>query len=253
MSSKVTEKFCSCGSPIEAVCQEGHRLVMNKYFYIPTKKCFSLINDNLKKIFSDFDYFMAILDDELIISPSKNHNDVEVQFDEIDEFKILNFEITEELREFAKNLKEKCARSCSYDNIVKCLNNNQQICLPKLFYNIIPNFRPQPHKVGEFGDVSGPITINGKQYEMIGIIKKNSSKKNQALLSTSSIGQEIIRQFIEQGMIDNRCDLIMVVIPQNIDNSFKGTLRFLASLAHKKIVFAELENVCKLLRKAKIM
>lgn len=255
LSSKLTEKFCSCGSSIQAVCQEGHRLLLNKYFYIPTKKCISFINNNIKKIYPNFDsdYFMAILDDELVISFSENHNDVEVQFDEIEEFKISNFEITEELREFAKKLKEKCARSCSYDNIVKCLNNNQQICLPKLFYNIIPNFRPQPHKGEEFGDISGSITINGKQYKMIGIIKKNSSKKNQALLSTSSVSQEIIRQFIEQGMIDNRCDLIMVVIPQNIDNSFKGTLRFLASLAHKKIVFAELESVCKLLRKAKIM
>ena len=90
---------------------------------------------------------------------------------------------------------------------------------------------------------------------MKGIIKKNSStsqnKKNAILLSTSTQGEEIIRQFVEQGITDQRCELIMVVAPQYIDNSFKGTLRLLAKISNKKVVFVELKQICKLLKKVK--
>lgn len=70
---------------------------------------------------------------------------------------------------------------------------------------------------------------------MKGIIKKNSENKTsksvdydkkirKPLLSSSKEGQEIIRQFVEQGMIDARCQLIAVIIPQHIDASLKEHL-----------------------------
>ena len=70
---------------------------------------------------------------------------------------------------------------------------------------------------------------------------------NTHLLSTSKAGEEIIRQFVEQGMIDNRVDLIAVVAPQYFDNSFKGTLRYLAKLGRKRVMFIELDDVARLL------
>ena len=183
-------------------------------------------------------------------------NGGEILFNEIEEFKIKDFKIEEDLVKYAVDMKEKCNGTCSYSKIEKCLSDKNQICLPKLFYGIVPGFIPQPHKGSEYGDISGRIKVNGKEYEMKGIIKKNSStssnKQNIILLSTSSQGQEIIRQFVEQGMSDERCELIMVVVPQNIDNSFKGTLRFLARLSNKKVTFIELKEICKLLRKAQI-
>ena len=59
-------------------------------------------------------------------------------------------------------------------------------------------------------------------------------------------GEEIIRQFVEQGLTDNRTDLIAVIAPQYFDNSFKGTLRFLAKLGGKKVIFIELDDVARL-------
>lgn len=251
-------KTCECGAPLRGVCQEGHDLHLDKYWYIPTKSCIDMINANLKKVFpdADFNYSLCIMDDTFTISTSSKQIGGEILFDEIEEFKIENFEIGDALVEYAVNMKEKCNGACSYKKIEKCVNDKETVCLPKLFYGIIPGFTPQPHKGGEYGDVSGRIKVAEKEYEMKGIIKKNSStaaqKQNSILLSTSSQGQEIIRQFVEQGMVDSRCQLIMIVAPQKIDNGFKGNLRFLARLSNKKVTFIELNEVCKLLRKAGI-
>lgn len=70
---------------------------------------------------------------------------------------------------------------------------------------------------------------------------------NTHLLSTSKEGEEIIRQFVEQGLIDARVDLIAVIAPQYFDNSFKGTLRFLAKLGGKKVMFIELDDIARAL------
>lgn len=251
-------QFCECGAPIQAVCQEGHALNMTKYWYIPTQNCIRMINDNLIKVYPNMNakYTFLIMDDMLVISSFEDNIGGEILFDDIEEFKIEDFELNDELINFAVDMKEKCNGTCSYSKIETCLTGKQQICLPKLFYEIIPGFRPQPHKGGEYGDVSGTINSNGKSYEMKGIIKKNSStsqnKRNAVLLSTSKQGEEIIRQFVEQGITDQRCELIMVVAPQYIDNSFKGTLRLLAKMSNKKVVFVELKQVCKLLRKGEI-
>ena len=67
------------------------------------------------------------------------------------------------------------------------------------------------------------------------------------LLSTSKEGQEIIRQFVEQGMIDSRVQLISVIAPQYFDHGLKGTLRMLARLANKKIMFIGLDELCELI------
>ena len=131
-------------------------------------------------------------------------------------------------------------------------------CLPKAFYTILPGFRPQPHKGLEYGDVAAPVKTAYCSYEMKGIIKKNSmnSTRNPKpitelmstyLLSTSKEGEEIIRQFVEQGLIDSRVDLIAVIVPQFIDASFKGTLRFLAKLGNKKVMFIELDDITRLI------
>ena len=251
-------EICECGAPVQAVCQSGHALKTNKYWYLPTSYCIKMINDNLIKAFPNVNlqYSFCVMDDTLIISSSEENSGGEIFFDDIEEFKIEDFMYSKELEEFAVCLKEKCSQTCSVEKIEMCLNNKQQICLPKLFYGIIPGFIPQPHKGNEYGDVSGTIHVDGKSYEMKGIIKSNSSKSknkmNIRLLSTSKQGEEIIRQFVEQGINDQRCEVIMIVAPQYIDNSFKGSLRQLAKLSNKKVVFVEFKQICKILKKREI-
>ena len=97
----------------------------------------------------------------------------------------------------------------------------------------------------EYGDISGEVKVGKSAYELKGIIKKNSENRpkeaiaddekiRKPLLSTSGEGQEIIRQFVEQGMVDARCQIIAIVVPQYIDASLKGTLRHLARLSGKQ-------------------
>lgn len=156
-------------------------------------------------------------------------------------------------------MNEKCDNgTCSYKKIRVCVENDEMVCLPKVFYTILPNFRLQPHKGMEYGDVAAEVKIGARAYELKGIIKGNSKKSSRKdvdneekikspLLSTAKEGQEIIRQFVEQGMLDARCDIIAIIVPQYIDNGFKGTLRHLARLAGKKVTFIELDELCKLI------
>ena len=67
------------------------------------------------------------------------------------------------------------------------------------------------------------------------------------LLATAREGEEIIRQFVEQGMTDARVDAIAVIAPQYFDHGLKGTLKMLARLAGKKVLFIELDEICKLI------
>ena len=48
-------------------------------------------------------------------------------------------------------------------------------------------------------------------------------------------------------MIDSRCEIVGIVAPQYIDAGLKGTLRFLARLGKKKILFLELDEVARII------
>lgn len=253
-------KRCSCGAPIKIACPEGHYCSI-EYWYIPKSKLSSLINKNINRAFKEAstEYFMCITGTQLrIVCYSENGDDsVEVRFEDVDCFSRCAAETSDRTRSFAVRLNEKCNGTCSIAKIEQCLRDNSMICLPKVFYPVLPGFRPQPHKGGEYGDVSAEVKVKQHSYEMKGIIKKNSQngRTNKPdseliqsnLLSTSKPGEEMIRQFVEQGMADSRCKLVAVIAPQYFDHSFKGTLRYLAKLANKKILFIELNEICRII------
>lgn len=257
-----TINACSCGAPLEITCSDGHDKCEIIYWYVPKPNLISKINYNIRKVFKDveLDYSICILGDKLYIANNTNEieSDVEIPFTAIECFNHEKGNTQPRLIEYAVNMNEKCGGTCSYEKIQQCISDKTMACLPKVFYSILPSFYLQPHKGMEYGDVSGPVKAGGKTYEMKGIIKKNSENKTnksvdydkkirKPLLSSSKEGQEIIRQFVEQGMIDARCQLIAVIIPQHIDASFKGTLRHLARLSGKKVAFIELNEIAELL------
>lgn len=253
---------CSCGAPFQIQCPDGHRACHIEHWYIPTNKMYTMLNQNVRMAFKQNtpDLAMCIMGSTLHIAQPciVETEGVEIFFDEIDCFSRLPVPPQEASREFAVRLGEKCDGTCSDKKVSKCILDCSMACLPKAFYTILPGFRPQPHKGLEYGDVAAQIQAGHHSYEMKGIIKKNSKNTarspkpvdellNTHLLSTSKEGEEIIRQFVEQGLIDARADLIAVIAPQYFDNSFKGTLRFLAKLGHKKVMFVELDDVARVL------
>ena len=254
---------CGCGAPTRIQCSEGHNCCDIVPWFIGTESLKRMIDKNIRKIFKDstLNYNIFIVDDKLnIINGIDNiQTEVEVPFEEIECFKHDTITLSDRLKAYAVNMNEKCkSGGCSNKKINECIKNKDMVCLPKLFYSILPNYRPQPHKGTEYGDVSSQVRIGNKSYELLGIIKKNSKNNSRGnktvddkiaspLLSTSAEGQEIIRQFIEQGMSDNRCEIIAVIVPQYIDAGLKGTLRYLAKLSGKKVTFIELDEVCELI------
>lgn len=255
--------YCDCGAPLQITCPEGH-ICRTNYWYIPTPKFVSMVNRNIQQAFKDADtkYFMCIMDGQVHIVHTQ-HTDsegVEIAFADISCFSDCPTAVHEAIKYVAVRLNEKCDKLCTKANIEKCLKDGRMVCLPKLFYSVLPGYRPQPHKGSEYGDVSGEVVVGSTHYEMKGIIKKNTKNSTRIsrtgdelveeyLLSTAKEGEEIIRQFVEQGMVDARCQLIAIIAPQYFDHSLKGTLRYLARLAGKKVVFIGLDEVCKIIEK----
>lgn len=252
---------CSCGAPIKIKCAEGHNTCEIENWYAPKAMLTSMISKNIQKVFKDYflNYSLCIVGDKgyIVNNADKVQAEVEIPFGQIECFKHAPIEMSERVRTYAAGMNEKCGiGTCSYPKIEKCIENCDMVCLPKVFYTILPGYRPQPHKGMEYGDVSAEVKVREKSYELKGIIKKNSEngkktvtdaeKIRKPLLSTSREGQEIIRQFVEQGMSDARCQIIAVVVPQYIDAGFKGTLRHLARLSGKMVTFIELDQVAEL-------
>lgn len=242
---------CECGAPLKYVCSEGHANCKIEYLYVPTTKFKQMIDKKIKAIFKDDDltYNMCIWGDVLHINMQQDDNiGDEIFFDQINCFENDITEIPEHIKKYAIRLGEKCDISCTHKNVDMYSNDWTHVCLPKIFYNILPGFTMQPHKGNEYGDISANVMVERKSYEMIGIIKKcNTTKLEKPLLMTDRLGEEIIRQFVEQGMMKASTELIAIIIPRRIDNGFKGALRYLAKLSHKKVVFMELEQVCKVI------
>lgn len=252
---------CTCDAPLSITCAEKHKGCCElRYWYVPKDYLKNAVNKQINLIYKDekLDYSVCVMDDLLNVSfvDKETYPEVEIPFMSIEEFAVDADKSIEHLREYALKLKEKCTEKCSIKKIEQCIQNINLVCLPKIFCNVIPGFRMQPHGVKEYGDISGQVTVGRNHFQMKGIIKSNTQNKKDKTTddmlhthfrSTSKAGEEMIRQFVEQGMNDARCDLILVVVPQYYDNDFKGTLRYLAKLGNKKVCFIGLDEVCKIL------
>ena len=268
--SEEDEWYCRCGAPCKACCSEGHTTIKKNTWFVPTKKLIDMFNRNIRKIYSneDLNYHFCIMGSVLHLNYDHGEEaNVEIPFTDIDCFQwdssIEN--ISENVKNYTILLKEKCdsmGHKCTKENINKCLCDNSMMCLPKLFYGVIPSYRPQTHHNGEYGDISGQITVRNHHMEMKGIIKSNTANKSNKtveemkstiLTASTKEGREMIQQFVDQGMVDNRCKVIAVVAPQYFDHNLKGTLRYLARLADKKVVFIQLDELCKLVKYKKLV
>lgn len=251
---------CTCDSPLSITCGEGHKRIDVSFWYIPTARLKNAIDKNIRKIYKDDDliYSLCIMGDTLHLLHGEGNPETEIAFKDISCFQSNNG-FDSRIKAFAIRMNEKCSGTCSYAKINKCVSDDTMSCLPKAFYTVLPGYRPQPHMNGEYGDVAGQISVGNRSYEMKGIIKKNTKNTstgrvkpdseliNEPLRSTSKEGQEIIRQFVEQGLADSRTEVISVIAPQYFDANLKGTLRYLARLGKKKVIFTELDDICSLL------
>jgi hypothetical protein len=249
----------NCGSLISEkdyrlVCSEGHRLPVYNHkhcWFIPNPNLVSKIETNLQKVFPGITtarrWYIGNM--QMVIHPERAQAQ-EIPFNSFNAFTFVNGNITDDLRKWVTTLKEKCSGS-SAAKCTRCVTAIENICLMRIFNPVIPRFRPQPHRGGEYGDISGQLVAQNQTLEIKGIIKSNTKSRSSEderisafLLSSTTAGQEIIRQIVEQGLVDARCNVIAIVAPQYIDAGFKGTLRFLCGLGGKSITFWELDELC---------
>lgn len=256
---KLGNPSCDCGAPLSVTCGERHTHVKLGYWYIPTSKLTRAIEKNVHKIYKDTAVgSFCIMDNEFHLIHGEQDTSVEISFQDVVCFQ-QNSGFDDRIRAYAIRMNEKCGNKCTYEKISKCISDGSMSCLPKVFYSIIPGYRPQPHMNGEYGDVAGQVLVGTHSYELKGIIKRNTKnisygtrKSDKELIeeplkSTSKEGQEIIRQFVEQGLADTRTSIVAVIAPQYFDANLKGTLRFLARIGNKKILFIGLDEICILL------
>lgn|GEM_PF-795017 len=237
------------------VCSEGHRLPTyhpKHCWFIPNPNLVSKIEMNLHKVLPGITvarrWFIGNM--QMFVRPERAQAQ-EIPFSNFNIFAdTINETISNELRKWVTSLKEKCSGS-STSKCTKCATSVENICLMRIFNPVISGFRPQPHRGGEYGDISGQLIVQNQALEMKGVIKSNTKSRSSQderisafLLSTTTAGQEIIRQIVEQGLVDTRCKVIAIVAPQYIDAGFKGSLRFLCGLGGKNITFWELDELC---------
>ena len=153
---------CDCGMPVKIKCSEGHENCEIINWYLPKDTLIGMISKNVRKVYKDYSlsYNVCIVGDMLNISGAEEvQTGTEVPFDMIECFKHEPCEIPQRIRAYAVNLNEKCGNgTCSYKKIGECLQTDCMACLPKIFYSILPNYRPQPHKGMEYGDCKFRLT-----------------------------------------------------------------------------------------------
>lgn len=155
--------FCNCKAQLRITCSEKHSILSDfTALYIPNPRLTSEINEKIHIVNrSDrSEYTFWILNDTLFIYRSNEEitGKVEIYFDDIKEFQCKDEDMLNGTSVIT--LKEKCTGSkCSYKQIKSCLTNPCLICLPKLFYGLLPNFSPQPHSGKEYGDIAGQVHV----------------------------------------------------------------------------------------------
>lgn len=152
----------------------------------------------------------------------------------------------EEILKEVAALPEKCTESTN----LSCACCSKVGCLMSLFREILPNYHPQPHQGGEYGDISSQLVAKGATFEMKGIAKANNADRKAPeklisswLRSASPVASSIVRQVINQGLDDSRCTLVCIIVPQFMDNGLKGTIRTLCSKWCKHVSFWELPDL----------
>lgn len=142
----------------------------------------------------------------------------------------------QKLKNECVNLPEKCKYS-KKSNCINCLSDNSLYCLMKMFAFIEPSFKPQPHKGGEYGDVSFTASVNGSQKTLKFIMK--SAEKNGIVLTTSKTGKEFLIQTITQYVRDNYKPVLVLLTPSQFDAYLKADITNIVRLVDGQVIFIE--------------
>ena len=131
---------------------------------------------------------------------------------------------------------EKCAE-CRYKKLT-ALDDLE--CLQQLLC-YFDDFVPSTHHGHEYGDLSISVTIDGRGYNLQGIMKSDNKK----ITRSGNTGREITDQVVK-GLVDKRPDIICVIAPTQFDTQLSETLLTLAKRFNKKLMFWDFDFMVRL-------
>jgi hypothetical protein len=144
-----------------------------------------------------------------------------------------------------KKLNEKCNDAPTNEDCEECrykkvASIHDLQCLQQLLC-YFDDFAPSPHHGHEYGDVSISVSMDGKTYNLQGIMKSDTSK----ITRSGKTGREIIDQVIK-ALFDGRTEIICILAPTQIDKQLSETILTLAKNFNKKLVFWDFDFMVRL-------
>ncbi len=246
--------YCSsCGENLETcLCDEGHTIsIINPYDTL-----------RLFPTGETLDYISRIITDDLLLpfgssfSIARNYVELyplrdvaSISITDIPELRIVHdIELSESeynvLYSSLTRIKEKC-RATKNETCNKCTLGKSRECLMKIF-TTYQRYRPSPHNGNEFADVSFPVTINGKELTLVGVMKSSIPSKG-SLTRASKPAREMLQQIFLMCQ-DSRVGLIAAICPSRFQNQFQADLQYLSRLTGKPIVILDDIYMCKQLK-----
>lgn len=141
-------------------------------------------------------------------------------------------------------IKEKCKSADNY-KCNRCLLSDNDICIMKLFSNY-KGYRPSPHQSMEFGDVNFNVTIQGEEFELVGIAKSRI-RKQEVLNLSDAASKDMLQQFLSKTH-DRRAGIIAVICPMRFHDQLKQELIYISKLTGTKFTILDDEFMVRQLK-----
>lgn len=139
--------------------------------------------------------------------------------------------------------KEKCSEQTT-ENCAGCVKKRvQPHCYLRLLGLFDSTYTPHPHHGHEFGDYQRQVTYKNKKQQLVVMIK--SSDTVRTLRMRQDVGRDIHSQCASY-LDDAKIDIIGIMIPRPLEESFKANLRMRAQAAGKKLIFIDQHDVIRI-------
>jgi len=141
--------------------------------------------------------------------------------------------------------KERC-RSASAAACAQCLTSPKQSkCFVRLLGLLDPDYRPRPHHGHEYADYSRLVSIGGQRHrQLVIVMKRGDPSTSKAITYGSTVGRELWSQLMRY-LRDPTVDIVGIWTPRRLDDGLKAVMLYDAQRYRKKLVFAQDEEIVR--------
>lgn len=249
-------------SPIQVKCSEGHSVsvpTINQFMtLLPKKELVEKIYDELNKI--EVVNFDSSTESFYIYGSTfyyfRQDHSIRYKLEELDGFSELPLLPSKEspeyrqLRNELRQLKEVCVSpGVTREMCTACLEQKgTKCCLMKMFHACNSEYLPGPHHGNEFGDVSFPTKLQGREMYFKGLIK---SYKAGEVTPRDSLGKDILSQLITQGARDQSENALAVITATRLNPWLETSIEWLVRQFKGRVCIVKEDMLIRILEKYK--